>query len=104
MEDGATRRRGAFAGALWSDTVAAGCWWFVVCLAATSAAKLAALASVYRHSDHSVLDELAVSGGGALPRALLLVLLLARDVLQCAAIATGVCAFAATFPRQRRLL
>lgn len=104
MEDAATRRRVALASALRSESVAAGCCWFLVCLTATSVAKLAALASVYRHSDRSVLDEIAGSGGGALARVLLLVFLLARDVLQCAALAAGVSAFAATFPRRRTLV
>ena len=104
MEDAATRRCAAFASALRCVSVAEGSWWFVGCLAATSAAKLAALASVYRHSDHSVLDEIAVGSGGALPRALLLVLLLARDVLQCAALTAGVVGLAAALPRRRAVV
>lgn len=71
------------------------CWWFLVCLAATSAAKFAALASVYRHSDAFVLDEMAAGSGPALPRVLLIGLVLARDVLQSALLALGVFVLAA---------
>jgi len=57
---------------------------------ATSAGKLAALASVYRHSDEFVLDEMAAGSGPAIPRALLLLLVLARDFLQCALLSAAV--------------
>jgi hypothetical protein len=104
MNEAATRRCAAVARTLRSEGVAEGCWWFVVCVAATSAAKLAALASVYRHSDASVLDEIAAGSGGALPRALLIALLLARDVLECALLTACVFALAALLPRRRALV
>ena len=62
----------------------------MVSVLATSAAKLAALASVYRHSDEFVLEELAASSGPAMPRVLLLLLVLARDLLQCALLSAAV--------------
>jgi hypothetical protein len=104
MDRVATRRRAALAWTLRSEGVAECCWWFLVCVAATSAAKLAALASVYRHSDAFVLDEIAASSGEATPRALLIALLLARDVLQCALLTACVFALAAAFPRRRGLV
>lgn len=84
--------------AFWaSERVVEGCWWYLVCLAATSAAKLGALASVYRHSDGYVLDEIAAGSGPAVPRVLLIWLVLARDVLQSALLAAAVYLMARVF-------
>jgi hypothetical protein len=95
------QRRAALSSALHSERFAELCWWYLVCVAATSAAKLALLGSVYRHSDGFVLDEMA-GGGASLPRLVLLVLVLARDLLQCALLAAGVFVLAAAFsPRNR---
>ena len=74
------------------------CWWYLVCVLATSAAKLAVLSSVYRHSDGPVLDELGAGTG----RGLLLVLVLARDVLQCALISGAVFLACAASPARAR--
>ena len=93
----------ALGAALASEAVAELGWWYLVCLAATSAAKLSVLGSVYRHSDAFVLDEMA--GNGAMSRPLLLALVLARDVLQSAALAAGTFALAAMVsPRYRSLV
>jgi hypothetical protein len=81
--------------ALRSERCAELCWWYLVCVAATSAAKLAALGSVYRHSDGFVLDESAAGSGAAMPRVVLLALVLARDLLQSAVLAGGVFGLAA---------
>ena len=75
--------------ALRSERAAELCWWYLVCALATSAAKLAALGSVYRHSDGFVLDEMAAASGAAMPRWMLLALVLARDFLQSGLLAAG---------------
>ncbi|HTU63540.1 MAG TPA: hypothetical protein VMF89_33990, partial [Polyangiales bacterium] len=80
------------------------CWWYVVCVLATSAAKLAALASVYRHSDEFVLDEMAAGSGPAIPRILLLLLVLARDILQCALLSALVFLLGAALSERGRAL
>jgi hypothetical protein len=94
-------RRAALSSALRSERFAELCWWYLVCVAATSAAKLAVLGSVYRHSDGFVLDEMA-AGGASMPRLVLLALVLARDLLQCALLAAGVFVLAAAFPPRQR--
>jgi hypothetical protein len=71
---------------------------------ATSAAKLAALASVYRHSDEFVLDEMAAGTGPAIPRVLLVLLILGRDVVQCALLSGAVFALGAAFSSRTRSL
>lgn len=73
-----------------SERAAEICWWYLVLLAATATAKLACLASVYRHTDGFVLDEMVAGRGQALPHALLIALILGRDTLQAAAISCGV--------------
>jgi hypothetical protein len=92
----------ALASALRSERIAELCWWYLVCVAATSAAKLAALGSVYRHSDGFVLDEMAPGHGTALPRALLIALVLARDLLQSALLAGFVFVCGAALPPRNR--
>ena len=91
--------------ALHSDRIAELCWWYLVCVAATSAAKLVALASVYRHSDGFALDEMAAGSAAPMPRLLLLALVLARDLLQSALLAGCVFVLAAAFsPRSRAIV
>jgi hypothetical protein len=50
-----------------SELVAELCWWYLVCVLATYAAELAALAAVYRHSEGFVLDEMAAGTGQPSP-------------------------------------
>ncbi len=97
-----TRPRRRLLSALASESVAEVAVWFLVLVLATWAAKLACLASVYRHRDGSVLEEMAIIGGAPLSRPALLALLLARDVVQSAAIAGCTCLVAALIPRARR--
>ena len=92
----------ALAALVRSEHVAELCWWYLVCVAATSAAKLGALASVYRHSDGFVLDEMAAGSGAALPRPLLLGLVLARDLVQTGLLAGCVFLLAAAFSPHKR--
>jgi hypothetical protein len=76
-----------------------------VCVAATSAAKLAVLDSVYRHSDGFVLDEMAAGSGAAMSRVVLLALVLARDLLQSALLAAGLFGLTAVCaPRKRAIV
>jgi hypothetical protein len=75
-------------------------WAYLVLAAATCAAKLACLASVYRHSDGLVFDEMAARGR-ALSRPALFALILARDVLDTAGIAAALLAVAVVVPRRR---
>ena len=87
-----------------SERVVELCWWYLVCVLATGTAKLAALASVYRHSDEFVLDEMAAGTGPAIPRALLLLLILGRDVVQCALLSGAVFALGAALSSRARVV
>lgn len=87
-----------------SERVAEPCWWFLVCVLATSTAKLAALGSVYRHKDGLVWDELAAGSAAGIPHVLLFALLLARDVLQSALITGGLFALAAALAPRASLV
>ncbi|HEX7476757.1 MAG TPA: sulfatase-like hydrolase/transferase [Polyangiales bacterium] len=87
--------------ALRSERCAELCWWYLLLLGATVAAKLACLASVYRHSDAFVLDEMTTGSAQPISRAALLALILARDILQTAAMTVLMFAVAALLPPRR---
>lgn len=78
--------------------VADASWWYLVIAAWTVAAKIACLASVYRQGSGFVLDEIA-AGRRHLARPHLLALVLARDVVETAAIAAIVYALGRALPR-----
>ena len=62
-------------------------WWYWMLLLATAVAKLAYLGSVYRHSQGSLLSEMAASSGYPVPGWLMGGLILARDALQLSLLA-----------------
>src|ERR1041385_780252 len=83
-----------------SPARAEACWWYLVIASWTVAAKIACLASVYRHADGFVLDEIA-AGGKHFARPHLLALVLARDLVETAVIAAVVYFLGWAFPRGR---
>jgi hypothetical protein len=85
-----------------SPRVAELCWWYLLLALATSAAKLACLGSVYRHSDGFVLDEMALGTGPRLSHPVLLALILSADLVQVAGIAVGIFALASAVPPRHR--
>jgi hypothetical protein len=92
--------RARVASLLRDPRVAEAYWWYLVLAVATAAAKVACLASVYRHSDGLVFDEMAARGP-ALSRPALFALILARDVLDTAGIAAALLAVAFVVPQRR---
>jgi hypothetical protein len=74
------------------------CWWYLVIAAWTVAAKISCLESVYRHGSGFVLEEIVSGEHFARPH--LLALILARDLVETAAIAAIVYSIARWFPQR----
>lgn len=91
---------------LWTNTRAHELsWWFLCLFVATGIAKLAALDLIYARNLGSAVDEIIQSRSLEVARPVVVALLLARDVLQCALLAAVV--FAITWratARVRRLV
>jgi hypothetical protein len=78
-------------------------WWFLAIAGWTVAAKISCLASVYRHGQGFVLDEIA-AGGRHLSRPHLLALVLGRDLVEVGILAAVVYATGRAFPRGRTVM